>query len=160
MSSSAPPATTSADSKPPIFNYILAVLLVSLAWGFTTPFIRRGAVHFKPAVHSSLERIDTATKSGWLKHKIIKAGWTVVDLLRTPAYAVPLVINLTGSVWFFLLVGGSELSLTVPIVNSLAFLFTVLGEWYADGKIIERDTWIGMAFVLGGITLCVISKST
>lgn len=31
-----------------------------------------------------------------------------------------------------------ELSLTVPITNSLAFLFTVLGEWWAEGKIISR----------------------
>jgi hypothetical protein len=54
---------------------------------------------------------------------------------------------------------NTELSLTVPITNSLAFLFTVLGEWYADGKLIERDTWIGMAFVCGGIALCVVSKS-
>jgi len=28
-----------------------------------------------------------------------------VDLLRSPAYALPLVVNLTGSVWFFLLIG-------------------------------------------------------
>lgn len=76
-----------------------------------------------------------------------------------------------------------ELSLTVPITNSLAFLFTVLGEWWAEGKVISRgasehvsdvwkgmqmlpetdstaDTWIGMAFVLGGIALCVQSKNT
>ena len=32
----------------------------------------------------------------------------------------------------------TELSLTVPITNSLAFLFTVLGEWYAEGKVISR----------------------
>lgn len=107
MSSSPLAATSSTDPKPPIFNYILAVLLVSLAWGFTTPFIRRGAVHFKPSAHPSLDRIDTTTKRGWLKHKIVKGAWTVVDLLKTPAYAVPLVINLTGSVWFFLLVGKS-----------------------------------------------------
>ena len=31
-----------------------------------------------------------------------------------------------------------ELSLTVPITNSLAFLFTVLGEWCAEGKVIGR----------------------
>lgn len=78
----------------------------------------------------------------------------------------------------------AELSLTVPITNSLAFLFTVLGEWWAEGKVISRgvfalhqfkggalvlvlfaddceiDTWIGMAFVLGGIALCVQSKNT
>ena len=29
----------------------------------------------------------------------------MLDLLRSPGYAVPLLINLTGSVWFFLLIG-------------------------------------------------------
>ncbi len=29
----------------------------------------------------------------------------MVDLLRCPGYAVPLGVNLTGSVWFFLLIG-------------------------------------------------------
>ena len=31
-----------------------------------------------------------------------------------------------------------ELSLTVPITNSLAFLFTVLGEWWAEKKVISK----------------------
>lgn len=83
----------------------------------------------------------------------------------------------------------------MPITNSLAFLFTVLGEWWVEGKVISRgmnrtffrdllplpfsasrrgirrdnkigadlmglDTWIGMGFVLGGIALCVQSKSS
>ena len=47
----------------------------------------------------------------------------------------------------------------MPITNSLAFLFTVLGEWMADGKVITRDTWIGMTFVLVGIALCVHAKT-
>ena len=111
-------------------------------------------------------------------------------------------VNLTGSVWFFLLIGkagelggvcvwgrvrgvgrgegggrgcggekggeregeggayegmrandclGTELSLTVPITNSLAFLFTVLGEWWAEGKVIERGEWLLLRLlVLGG----------
>jgi hypothetical protein len=32
-----------------------------------------------------------------------------------------------------------ELSLTVPIVNTVAFLFTVLGEWWVEGKVISRS---------------------
>ena len=31
--------------------------------------------------------------------------YAVVDLLKNPAYAVPLLLNVTGSVWFFLLIG-------------------------------------------------------
>jgi hypothetical protein len=42
----------------------------------------------------------------------------------------------------------SELSLTVPIVNTLAFLFTVLGDWYVDGKVISKGE-IGSACVPG-----------
>lgn len=44
-------------------------------------------------------------------------------------------------------------------MNSLAFLFTVLGEWFAEGKVITRETWIGMVLVLAGIGLCVHSKT-
>lgn len=198
MSDTSP--TTPPASSPSILNWTLGFLLVGLAWGLTTPFIRRAALNFHPPSHPSLERIDTTTKAGWVRWRILKAVWTVVDLLRSPAYAVPLVVNLTGSVWFFLLIGKAgrwgffffggwrgrkrgrrkavmkekgydfywesndgkelpdygivwqthwatltaplaELSLTVPITNSLAFLFTVLGEWWAEGKVISRGTY-------------------
>ncbi|KAG2417287.1 hypothetical protein HFD88_008506 [Aspergillus terreus] len=204
------------ETQPPVLNYILSFLLVGVAWGFTTPFIRRAAADFNarqeqhqhqhqpaPALSSS-EPTDEAqeltsytdrtsnpasssdseeeeedqppppppaatrpawmqshssSRSAWLRNKIVSVFWTVVNLLRTPAYAVPLVINLTGSVWFFLLVGKHELSLTVPLANSSAFLFTVLGEWYVERKVIEKETWAGMALVLGGIAICVQSKT-
>ncbi|KGM91814.1 uncharacterized protein PADG_12131 [Paracoccidioides brasiliensis Pb18] len=41
----------------------------------------------------------------------------------------------------------------------MAFLFTVLGEWYVEGKVISKSTWLGMFMVLGGIALCVHSKT-
>jgi drug/metabolite transporter (DMT)-like permease len=53
----------------------------------------------------------------------------------------------------------AELSLTVPLANSSAFLFTVLGEWYVERKVIAKQTWLGMGLVLGGIALCVHSKN-
>jgi len=34
----------------------------------------------------------------------------------------------------------------------------VLGEYLAEGKLITRDTWVGMALVCTGIGLCVYSK--
>ena len=102
------------------------------------------------------------------------AWFAVTDLVRNWRYALPLGINLSGSLWFFLLVGGSgkfiffylfvqgrnvgkrgcgwigcadkmgtktELSLTVPIVNTTAFLFTVIGEWWVEGKVISRGEY-------------------
>lgn len=44
-------------------------------------------------------------QGSWLRRKIVGIYRAVLDLLKRPGYLVPLVINLTGSVWFFLLVG-------------------------------------------------------
>ncbi|KAE8350158.1 hypothetical protein BDV28DRAFT_139683 [Aspergillus coremiiformis] len=199
------PDTSFPPDQPPVFNYILSFLLVGVAWGFTTPFIRRAAADFnarqeqhsqaqegteteeqelqqttrksnesnsepepEPESPSSDEdhppppqpawmRTSTSNPS-WLRTKITTLFWTVLNLLRTPAYSIPLIINLTGSIWFFLLVGKHELSLTVPLANSSAFLFTVLGEWYVERKVIEKETWLGMILVLGGVAICVKSK--
>ncbi|KAI0833207.1 integral membrane protein [Hypoxylon sp. FL0890] len=150
--------SSESSPQPPAINYVAGFLLVGLAWGLTTPFIRRAARDHNPPPHPLLAREDV--KASWLKSKLYGAFFAVADLLRNPRYAIPLLINLTGSVWFFLLIGQAELSLTVPIVNTLAFLFTVLGDWWVDKKVISRDTWIGMVLSICGIALCVQSKSS
>ncbi|KAH8703253.1 integral membrane protein [Talaromyces proteolyticus] len=154
------PDTPPPGPAPSAFNYILSFILVGIAWGFTTPFIRRAAVDFnKRQEQTSTTQQTAGNQPKTILGRLKSLFWTVVNLLRTPAYAIPLVLNLTGSVWFFLLVGKHELSLTVPITNSTAFLFTVLGEWYVERKVIARETWLGMVLVLGGIALCVESKN-
>jgi hypothetical protein len=99
----APAAPDVPVAAPSIFRYVLGFLLIGLAWGFTTPFIRAAARTHKPPAHPILD--TAAVKNSWLKGKLYGAFFGVVDLLRNPRYAVPLVINLTGSVWFFLLIG-------------------------------------------------------
>lgn len=138
------PETPPSDPQPSVFNYILSFILVGLAWGFTTPFIRRAAVDFnarqeEAAKQQRRQETELTTDEGYhddndndnrrsedrnraqaqgqghvgrsipsqsyLRAKLTTLFWTVVNLLRTPAYAIPLVLNLTGSVWFFLLVG-------------------------------------------------------
>ena len=171
---SSSPSTTTPNPSP--FNYILSFLVVGLCWGFTTPFIRKAAITYQVPSNPSI----TNPNRPWLLRQIALIFFSIIGLVQTPRYAIPLVLNLTGSIWFFLLVGqagklldltifycicsvllicGPELSLTVPITNSLAFLFTVLGEWYVDGKLITRDTWLGMSLVCAGIAMCVVSKT-
>lgn len=108
---------TSPDEKPPVFNYILSFVLVGLAWGFTTPFIRRAAQSHNPPAHPVLE--SPSVQSSWLKSKLYGAFFAVIDLLRNPRYAIPLVLNLTGSVWFFLLIGqAGKFCFVIPLVKS------------------------------------------
>ncbi|KAF2773781.1 hypothetical protein EJ03DRAFT_340671 [Teratosphaeria nubilosa] len=150
--------TPTPDPSPSVWRWVLAFLLVGAAWGLTTPLMRRAAVKRNEAPQPERPTLSNPNVP-WIRRKIWGVIYAVLDLLKNPAYAVPLLLNITGSVWFFILVGQAELSLTVPITNSLAFLFTVLGEWYAEGKGISRDTWIGVIFVLGGVALCVQSKA-
>lgn len=96
------PTTT----NPSPFNYILSFLLVGVCWGFTTPFIRKAAVNYTPPSNPSI----TDPSRSWISRQIAKAFFTVLGLLRSPGYAVPLVMNLTGSIWFFLLVGQAGTS--------------------------------------------------
>ncbi|EGO60181.1 hypothetical protein NEUTE1DRAFT_143649 [Neurospora tetrasperma FGSC 2508] len=155
--SDTPLPTPGTPTQPPLLNYILSFLLVGLAWGFTTPFLRRAAKTHNPPPHPLLER--ESVQRSVVKRSILGVWFAVTDLIKNWRYALPLGINLSGSLWFFLLVGGSELSLTVPIVNTTAFLFTVIGEWWVEGKVISRDTMLGMLLCLGGIALCVQSKN-
>lgn len=43
------------------------------------------------------------------------AFFGITDLLRNWRYALPLVVNLTGSVWFFLLIGQAGEFGGVPV---------------------------------------------
>jgi len=95
--------TPSPDPAPSIFRYVIGFLLIGIAWGFTTPFIRAAARTHSPPPHPILD--SPSVKSSWIKSRFLGAFFGVVDLLRNPRYAIPLMINLTGSVWFFLLIG-------------------------------------------------------
>lgn len=98
---SIPVMTSSETSTPSPFAYILSFLIVGLCWGFTTPFIRRAALTYITPTHPSI----TDLRRSWFSRQLAKAFFTIIGLLKSPGYLVPLLFNLTGSVWFFLLVG-------------------------------------------------------
>jgi len=65
------------------------------------------------------------------------AWFAVTDLLRNWRYAVPLVVNLTGSVWFFLLIGkAGEWAFFCSLLGPGRALFVGLG--LGDGRGEER----------------------
>lgn len=96
-------AAADAAPRPPLINYVVSFVLVGLAWGLTTPFIRRAARTHRPPAHPLLD--SPAVRASPVRARLLAAAFAVVDLVRNPRYAVPLLINLTGSVWFFLLIG-------------------------------------------------------
>jgi hypothetical protein len=88
------------SNSPSTFRFVLGFLAVGIAWGFTTPFIRRAALS-----HSSKPKAQDASLS-WLARTSLSLSY----LLQTPSYTVPLLLNLSGSALFFLIVGQAGMS--------------------------------------------------
>lgn len=134
--------------SPGILRYVLGFLLVGAAWGLTTPFMRKAALSnpsaddpANPANKASRKWLKEERAGGdggnalWVKRKVWGVGYAVFDLLRRPAYAVPLLVNVTGSVWFFLLIGqAGELGLFF----SVAFVALVVGLGFGGDDCARR----------------------
>ena len=95
--------------SPSVWRWVIGFLIVGACWGLTTPFMRRAAVA-RDKQPKQLRPYSTDPNVTWAKRKVYGVVYAVLDLLRNPAYAIPLLINVTGSVWFFLLIGqaGAE----------------------------------------------------
>jgi len=96
-----PDAPITPSPQPSTFRWILGFLIVGACWGLTTPFMRRAAMNYTPPTRPSLMDPDNS----WLKKKLLAIWYAVIGVLSRPAYAVPLLLNVTGSVWFFILIG-------------------------------------------------------
>uniref|UniRef100_A0A182UAN6 Uncharacterized protein n=1 Tax=Anopheles melas TaxID=34690 RepID=A0A182UAN6_9DIPT len=81
---------------------VVSILLVAITWGATNPFIKRGSIGYNEL------KADSKLGQLWLE------------------YLLPLVINQLGSIVYVLTLQRTELSLTVPMANSLTFVFTAI----------------------------------
>ena len=111
---------TSPPPSPSIWRWVLGFLAVGACWGLTTPFMRRAAVIRDQ--QPKQQRPYLTSDAPWLKRKIWSILYAVMDLLRNPAYAVPLLLNVTGSIWFFLLIGQAgkmEIAISVFVYRLL-----------------------------------------
>jgi drug/metabolite transporter (DMT)-like permease len=119
---------------------VLGFLLVSLCWGFTNPFIKRGS--------QGVELIAE-------KHPKYTQLYEIWYLATRWQYVLPLLINLSGSSVFYYLLGDAELSLAVPITNALTFVMTFLAGSLLGEKLTRKDV-IGISCILLGVVICVI----
>jgi hypothetical protein len=85
-----------APASPPIWRWVLSFLAVGACWGLTTPFMRRAAVIRDR--QPKQQRPYLTSDAPWVSRKIWGILYAVMDLLKNPAYAIPLLLNVTGSV--------------------------------------------------------------
>ncbi len=91
----------------------LSFILVAAIWGCTNPLLKKGSDTTKPLALA--ERTDNA---------MLKSFSLVIATLLNWRFSVPFLINQAGSLVYFYLLGSTDISMAVPICNSLTFVFT------------------------------------
>lgn len=117
-------------------------LLVSLLWGATNPFLKKGSSGIEDVKHSN------SVLRFLLEMKFLALNWR---------YMLPFTINQLGAVLYYTTIGRADITLAVPITNSLTFLFTTLFG-HLLGEHISKWTLMGVVMVTTGVVMCVTSK--
>uniref|UniRef100_A0A8D0B1N0 Transmembrane protein 234 n=1 Tax=Sander lucioperca TaxID=283035 RepID=A0A8D0B1N0_SANLU len=73
-------------------------------------------------------------------------------------YLVPFLLNQSGSLVYYYTLSTTDLSLAVPVANSLTFLCTLLTGKLLGEEFGGKQAVAGMLLTMAGITLCVISS--
>jgi drug/metabolite transporter (DMT)-like permease len=114
------------------------VLCVCLLWGCTNPLLRKTSSE-GPA----------ARDVGW-------ARWA----WARKAFLCVFALNQLGSALYAYLLGSLELSLAVPLCNSLTFVVTAVAG-YALGENVQHPRMLvaGAVFVVLGTAICMVSSA-
>lgn len=119
---------------------LLGFLIVSLCWGATNPFIKRGS--------AGVSKVSET-------HPQYTQVYEFLYLVKRWQYMLPVLVNLSGSSVFYYLLGDAELTLAVPITNALSFVMTFLVGYLLGEELGTKQEIIGIGLILAGVILCV-----
>ncbi|KOX76284.1 hypothetical protein WN51_11615 [Melipona quadrifasciata] len=102
---------------------IVFLTVVAFLWGVTNPFIKKGA--------KGLENVKSSSKFGQFFKEL---AFLVTNL----KYIVPFIINQSGSVLYFLTLSKADISLAIPVTNSLTFVITAMTGWILGEEKIHK----------------------
>ncbi|XP_062413253.1 transmembrane protein 234 [Pungitius pungitius] len=122
---------------------LLSLLLVSVLWGCTNPFLKRGAEGIEHVRHNN--RVCQLLAEGKF-------------LLLNLKYLIPFLLNQSGSLVYYYTLSTTELSLAVPVANSLTFLCTLFTGKLLGEEFGGKQAVAGMFLTVAGISLCVLSS--
>uniref|UniRef100_A0A7N5JZ81 Transmembrane protein 234 n=1 Tax=Ailuropoda melanoleuca TaxID=9646 RepID=A0A7N5JZ81_AILME len=98
---------------------VLSLVLVAALWGGTQPLLKRAS--------SRLQQVHERT---WARQLLQE----MKTLFLNTEYLMPFFLNQCGSLLYYLTLASTDLTLAVPISNSLAIVFTLI-----VGKVLGED---------------------
>ncbi|XP_022351782.1 transmembrane protein 234 isoform X2 [Enhydra lutris kenyoni] len=113
---------------------VLALVLVAALWGGTQPLLKRAS-----------SRLQQVRERSWAR-QLLQEMKTL--FLNTEC----------GSLLYYLTLASTDLTLAVPISNSLAIVFTLIVGKFLGEDIGGKGAFTGMVLTVVGIALCVTSS--
>ena len=125
-------------------------ILVGALWGCTNPFLRKGLT--KPETKQCQQDAPPTQKRINIGSKILHA----LSMFRYIRVWLPYLLNQSGSILYYKVLADSNLTLAVPICNSLTLLFSVMTS-FALGERVDKPVRaiLGAALVMSGVGFCV-----
>ncbi|XP_063080324.1 transmembrane protein 234 [Engraulis encrasicolus] len=122
---------------------VCCLLVVAVLWGATNPFLKKGT-----------EGIERVKKGNVVLQFIAEVKFLFLNF----KYLVPFLLNQGGSVVYYFTLASTELSLAVPVVNSLTFLITLLTGQLLGEDFGGKRAVFGMLLTMAGVSLCIFSS--
>jgi drug/metabolite transporter (DMT)-like permease len=137
---------------------VASLVLVGAFWGCTNPLLRRGSIDVA-ASESETKTIRPTQGSNATKSLSWQGVLSSLRRFSNVKVWLPFALNQLGSVLFYISLSQSEMSLVVPISNGLALLFSIVTS-YALGERLSQPirTLFGVALVMGGVSMCLLSR--
>lgn len=126
-----------------LLSSALWLVIVSLLWGISNPLLKTNS--------SGIENIrkDNCFSQFFAQLAFLVSRWQ---------YLSAFLANQSGSLLFYLTLVSADLSLAVPIANSLTLVFTAISGCFLLEETISNRSRLGIFSILFGVGLCVTSK--
>ncbi|RUS86946.1 hypothetical protein EGW08_005271 [Elysia chlorotica] len=121
----------------------LCLITVAALWGTTNPFLKKNS-----------KGIEEIKKDGRMSQMLAEFFFLVTNW----RYILSFVMNQTGSLVYYITLSSADLTLAVPITNSMTFIFTALSSHALGEQKLNFNTLVGITLVAVGVLLCVLSK--
>lgn len=127
-----------------------SLVLVGLLWGCTNPLLRSGSLGVNSDATSTTTTNDDASTRPTTAQFLVG-----LRKLSNVKVWLPYLLNQLGSVVFYVCLSQSDLSLTVPVCNSLALLFSIGTSLYL-GESLDAPVRVvmGSVLIMAGTMVC------
>ena len=131
----------------------LSLLLVGAFWGCTNPLMRQGYIDTK-STKSTTQTADDTNNSPirWKSYILAK-----LIILANYKVWLPYLINQLGSILYYKTLASSNLTLSVPICNATAMVFSSITSAILGEKVNQPGrAVVGVILVLSGVAVCMM----